>query len=72
MKGSKERLFSRTKTQSANVRANPLCQGTKRHLNNSYTAKNDEKLDEKRNNLSFLVELGCFPVQCLEESIFLY
>ena len=29
--------------------------------------KNYEKLDEKRNNLSFLVELCCFPVQCLEE-----
>ena len=29
--------------------------------------KNDEKWDEKRNNLSFLVELCCFPVQCLEE-----
>ena len=29
--------------------------------------KNVKKLDEKRNNLSFLVELCCFPVQCLEK-----
>ena len=28
-------LFIRTKTQSANVPGNPLCQATKRHLNNS-------------------------------------
>ena len=28
-------LFIRTKTQSANFWANPLCQATKRHLNNS-------------------------------------
>ena len=37
IKGSKERLFIRTQTdtQSANFRGNPLCQTTKRHLNNS-------------------------------------
>ena len=34
-KDSKERLFIKTKTQSANFQGNPLCQTTKRHLNNS-------------------------------------
>ena len=33
-------------TQSANFRSNPLRQATKRYVNNSYTVKNDEKLDD--------------------------
>ena len=43
-----------TQTQSAHFRGNPLCQATKRHLNNSQTVKNDEKLAEMRNNFSFV------------------
>ena len=35
IKGSKERLFIRTKTQSANFGGNPVCQASKQHLNNS-------------------------------------
>ena len=35
IKGSKERLFIRTKIQSVNFRSNPLYQATKRHLNDS-------------------------------------
>ena len=34
-KGFKRTLFTRTKTQHANVCGNLLCQATKRHLNNS-------------------------------------
>ena len=42
IKGSKERLFIMTRTQPANFRGNPLCQVTKRHLNNSLkTMKNE-------------------------------
>ena len=32
-----------TDTQYATFRENPLCQATKRHLNNRQTVKNDEK-----------------------------
>ena len=32
------------KTKPANFGGNPLCQATKRHLNNSETGKNDENV----------------------------
>ena len=40
------------KIKTSNFGGNPLCQATKQHLNVTYL---------------FLVELCCFPVQCLEE-----
>ena len=40
----KRTLFIRTKTQHANFRGTSLYQATKLRLNNSYTAKNDEKM----------------------------
>ena len=61
IKGSKEHLFIRTTTQYANFRGNPLCQAPKFHLNDSETVKkNDEKWDEKRNNLSFMLSYVIF------------
>ena len=49
----------------------PLYQSTKRHLNNSYTVKNDEKLDGELNQLA--VFLFFCLVQCLEEpNAFIY
>ena len=60
-------LFVKTKTQSADFQGNSLYQATKWHLNNSLMVKNNEKWNGKLNHLSvFLVELRCFPVQCLE------
>ena len=47
-------LFIRTKTQHANFRGNPIYQATKRHLNNSYTMKDDEKWDGELNHFSVL------------------
>ena len=35
------------KTQPANFRGNPIYQAAKRHLNNSWTVKNEEKWDGK-------------------------
>ena len=58
LKDSKERLF--TMTQTHNLRGNLLRQATKRHLNNSWTVKNDEKLDD-------LSSVGWVVAQCLEE-----
>ena len=56
IKGLKERYFLGQR-QSGNFRGNPLCQATKRHLNNRYMVKKrkekrkdgkwDEKLDQK-------------------------
>ena len=47
----------------------PLYQATKQHLNNSQTVKNDEKRHGELIKATYLllVELCCFPVQCLEE-----
>jgi len=39
----------------ANFQGNPLLRAAKRHLNNSETVKNNEKLYERRSNLSFLL-----------------
>ena len=58
----KRTLFIRTKKQSTIFQDNPLCQATKRHLNNSWTVKNDENFI----TYLFLVGLCCFPVQCLD------
>ena len=57
IKGSKERLFIRTQTQSAN-----LCQATKRHLNKSYTMKNNAEWDEKRSIFFGWAMLFSYPV----------
>ena len=59
------KMFKRTlfiTTKLANFRGNPLCQATKRQLN-------DEKWSKKTKPLIvfFLVELCCFPAQRLEE-----
>ena len=60
---NKERLFTITQTHNLQIfRGNLLCQATKRHLNNSLKIKNDEKLDEKRNNFSFLCVFVCVCV----------
>ena len=61
-------IYHDTNTQSAKFRANPLCQATKRPLNNSQTVKNHET--EMRREITSFFFFGlscCFPVQCLEE-----
>ena len=42
------------KTQHVNFQGNALYQATKRHLNNSWTVKNDEKWDGELSHLSVL------------------
>ena len=56
-------LFN-TDTQYANFRGNPLYQATKRHLNNRWTLKNDEK--EKKKTYLVLVEFLQL-LWCLED-----
>ena len=52
-------IFYDIDTQSANFQSNPLRQATKRHLNKSYTVKNDEKWDDVSSVwLSFCSVLG--------------
>ena len=57
-------IYYDTYTQYAHFRGNPLRQATKRHLNNSYTVKNDEKLER---NISFFPSDLLSLVQCWEE-----
>ena len=47
-------IYYDTDTQSENVRGNPLCQATKRHLKNSWTVENDWKMRKS--------EISCRPV----------
>ena len=54
MKGSKEHLFIRTTTQSANFVGNPLCQAPKFHLNDSETVKKMMK-NEMRSEITYLL-----------------
>ena len=46
-------IYYDTGTQVGHFRGNHPRQATKQHLNKCWTVKNDEKLDEKGNNLSF-------------------
>ena len=66
MKGSKERLFIRTKTHSLKTfGVIPFA----KLQNDTYTTVKQLKTikNEMRRELSFLIELCCFSVQCLEE-----
>ena len=53
-------FFFKDKTQHANFFGYPLYQPTKRHLNNSWTVKNDEKLNGEQNHLSVFVWVWVF------------
>ena len=57
-------IYYDTDTESANFRGNSLCQATKWHLNNSLMVKNNEKLDEKGNNL-FCLKKNDLKQECL-------
>ena len=47
IKGPKEHLFIMTQTNLQIFAGNPLCQATKRHLNDSWMVKNYEKWELK-------------------------
>ena len=52
-------IYYDTDTQYANFRGNALRQATKRHLNNSETVKNDEKINEKETYPFFFWLICC-------------
>ena len=63
MKGSKERLFIRTKTQSANFRGNPLCQATKMTRKQQLNGEKRRKMRRKAKSRICVWLSCCFPVQ---------
>ena len=60
-KGQKNAVYQ-DKTQHANFRGNPLYQATKRHLNNSYTVKNDDFFLYNETEIELLQPLICFQL----------
>ena len=61
----KRTLFARTKHNLQIFWGNPLCQATKRHLNNSSTVKNDEKM-RWLNRLSVFVLFSTWKIKMTE------